>query len=121
MVLDKRNDKMGKNQNKENKNAKIGKKDQKEAEKRPEMRKDSTYAWLSLVLVLFFWIPLLNVFFFLPASIYFGIKAMKKARKEPTKHGGFWIALISVVVASVSFAYSLVVLIMSLSGKIPAP
>jgi len=83
-------------------------------------RKDSTYAWLSLVLALFFFVPLLNVLFFLPASVYFGIKAMINTRRKPEEYGGFWVALASVIFASVSFVYALVILILSLSGKVPS-
>ena len=77
-----------------------------------------TYAWISLVLVLFFWVPLLNILFFLPASAYFGIRAILASRRNPEKYGGFLIAVFSVSVAFVSFIFAVIVLLMDMSGKV---
>ena len=79
---------------------------------------DSTNARISFILALFFWIPLLNLFPILPASMYFGIKAMVRVKKHPKIFGGFKLALFSVIWASISFIFSAVVLILYIQGKI---
>lgn len=90
----------------------------KKANARQKGKKKSAYAWFSLIFALFFWIPLLNVVFFLPASICFGIKAIVRARRQPKEYGGFALAVISTIFASVSFIASLIILIMSVSGML---
>jgi uncharacterized membrane protein len=82
----------------------------------PKKGKKATYAWISLIIALFFWVPLLNVVLILPASIIFGIKAMIRARKHPELYNGFVLALISTIFASISFVASLIILIMSING-----
>ena len=83
-------------------------------------RKKLKYAWVSLIWALFFWVPILNVVLFLPASILFGIKAMLMAKRSPNIYGGFTLAAISTIFASVSFMASLIILIMSISGMLNA-
>jgi len=80
------------------------------------MKKNSNYAWISLVLALFFWVPILSLVF-LAASVFFGVKAIYKCRKEPQKYGGFYIALISVIFAVLAFFIAAFFLYLSVSGK----
>jgi len=80
-------------------------------------KKDYKYVWLSLILVLFFWVPLINIIL-LPASMYFGVKAMLRARRKPEKYGGFLMALFITIFAFVSFIVGGYILIFSIMGKI---
>lgn len=86
--------------------------------RKKQKKKDFTYVWVSIVCLLFFWVPILNVFFFLPASIISGFKAFEKARADPKRYGGAWIAVFAIVLASVSFVYSAAILLLSFLGKI---
>lgn len=83
-----------------------------------KVKKDSSKAWISLVLALFFWVPLLNIILILPGSIFMGVKAMINAKKKPDKFSGFYLALISVSCASVSFVYAVVILYLNVSGRL---
>ena len=49
------------------------------------IKRDYHYAWIALVLSLFFWIPLLNIVFFLPSAIYLSTKQIRLAKREPEK------------------------------------
>ncbi|PIN86088.1 hypothetical protein COV19_06345 [Candidatus Woesearchaeota archaeon CG10_big_fil_rev_8_21_14_0_10_44_13] len=80
-------------------------------------KKDSTYAWISFLLLFFFWVPLLNLII-LPASIVFGAKAIRDVRADPKRYGGKWIAIISVLCSAISFIFSVVVLYMDIIGKL---
>ncbi|MBW2982482.1 hypothetical protein KY343_06390 [Candidatus Woesearchaeota archaeon] len=52
-----------------------------------KIKKDYHYVWIALILSLFFWVPLLNIIFFLPLAIILSIKQIKLAKKEPNKYG----------------------------------
>lgn len=91
----------------------------KKLKKGPEnANKNSVYAWISLTLVFFFWVPILNVIFILPASMFFGAKAIRNAMREPEQYGGKWVAIIAVIIAAISFVFSLIVLIMDVRGSL---
>lgn len=79
-------------------------------------KKDSKYAWISLVLALFFWIPLINVIV-LQISMFFGVAAMIRAKKHPDRYSGFLIALIPTIFAFISFIIGGYILILNLLGK----
>jgi len=81
-------------------------------------KKISEYTWLSLLFLLFFWIPILNVIFFLPASMYFGTKAINRSRKDPDKYKGTGIAVFSTSFALLSFVYGLYILSVSLNNSV---
>lgn len=55
-------------------------------------KKDRELALLSLIFLCFIWVPLFNVFFFIPLSFYFGLRALYLAHKYPTKYGGRFLA-----------------------------
>lgn len=82
-----------------------------------KQKKNSSYAWISLILALFFWVPLLNLLI-LPLSIYFGVKAIKRVKKDPKKYGGFAIAVFSVIWASISLIFSIIFFVLDALGKI---
>lgn len=89
------------------------------SKKKSENKKpDSSYAWLSLIFACLFWVPFLNIILFLPASIYFGIRAVNGAKKNPKIYGGYKLAIFCIVWASFSFIFSIIVLILILTGKI---
>ena len=96
----------------------MAKKNKKTINNKQEFKKDSFYAWVSLGLAFFFWVPLLNVILLLPGSMYFGVRAMKMAKRDPEKHGGFWLALISTIFAGTSFIFAAIILVMDITGKI---
>ena len=90
----------------------------KKSRKIKKEKRDSTYAWISLGLALFFWVPLLNVLIILPGSLYFGVRAIQQSRKEPKKYGGLVLASIVVVFSSISFIFAAIILYMSVTGKV---
>jgi len=66
-------------------------------------KKDSTHAWLSIILLLFFWIPLLNIILFLPASIHFAIKSIRKCKQHPESFKGHKLAIFSLITSIIFF------------------
>ncbi|MBU0535831.1 MAG: hypothetical protein KKE20_02615 [Nanoarchaeota archaeon] len=80
--------------------------------------KESGYAWAAIILALFFWVPIFNVFLFLPASLYCGVTAIRNVRRDPEKHEGMALSIVAVVFASISFVYALIVLILTSTGRI---
>lgn len=84
--------------------------------KRIPAKKNYNYPLISLGILLFSWLPLLNVFVILPLSLYFGIKGMLRTRKNPGMYGGFWISLISIIIASALWVISATILILSMQG-----
>lgn len=65
-----------------------------------QSRKSKLKAIVSFVCGLTFWIPILNLIFGVGA-IYFGIKALTSIRKEPSKYGGKWLAIIGMTLGIV--------------------
>ncbi|HLC98584.1 MAG TPA: hypothetical protein VJC00_01095 [Candidatus Nanoarchaeia archaeon] len=84
-----------------------------------QTKKDMAYVWISLVLLLFVWVPVLNVLFFIPASLYFSITALTRAKKEPEKYRGLVFAAVLVVIGAISFLVSLYYLVY-FSGEMQA-
>ncbi len=83
-----------------------------------QKKTDKTEAGISFVFLLFFWVPLLNVVFTLPASIYFGIKAIRKSRKYPTRYKGFKLAVFSIAASIISLIGSYVYFVLVHLGRI---
>ncbi|MBD3249752.1 hypothetical protein GF336_06930 [Candidatus Woesearchaeota archaeon] len=80
------------------------------------VKKKSKNAWVALMVSLFFWVPLLNVIIFLPLAIFLSSKQMVLARKRPDRYGGFVLSMLVLLHASISFIFSLRVLLMSYYG-----
>lgn len=76
-------------------------------------KKKYTYAWIALILSLFFWVPILNIVFFLPSAIYLSIKQIRLARKEPEKYGMIIFSSLILAHSSFSIVVSIIVLILS--------
>ena len=83
-----------------------------------ETKKDRKLAWASLGFAMLFWVPLFNVFVFMPASIYLGSKAIHHSVKQPERYGGLVLASVSVFIAVISFIFALAVLILTSTGRI---
>ncbi len=79
-------------------------------------KKKSKDAWAALALSLFFWVPLLNVIFFLPAAIFLSSKQIAMSRKRPDVYGGVILSVIVLFHASISFILSLRILVLSYFG-----
>ena len=79
--------------------------------KNKKTKKDNSYAWISLILLLFLWVPILNVFLIIPASLFFSTTALIRARRSPEKYGGFAFALILVTVAALCWIAAFIMLI----------
>lgn len=82
------------------------------------------YVGISLALDLLFLVPLINLIA-LPFSIFFGVKAIRNAIKNPYRYGGKWIAIISiifaaifVIFAAISFIFAAIVFFMYSEGMI---
>lgn len=88
--------------------------------KKNKKKQDCSYAWIALVLACLFWVPFLNIILFLPASIYFGIRAIKEAKKNPKKYGGHKLGIFCIIWASLSLIFSIIVLVLIINGEIGA-
>lgn len=80
-------------------------------------KKDCVYMWISLILASLFWVPLINLAA-LPASVFFGVKAIMNAKSQPERYGGRWVAIAAVVFAAVSFVFAATVFLMNVTGRI---
>ncbi|MBD3313306.1 hypothetical protein GF345_02590 [Candidatus Woesearchaeota archaeon] len=90
----------------------------KRTNRKKQIKKDKRLAWASLGFAMLFWVPLFNVFVFMPASIYFGSKAIHRSIKQPERYGGIVLASVSVFIAAISFIIALGVLILTSTGRI---
>ena len=80
-----------------------------------DMGKSRLMPMASFLFGLFFWIPLLNLLFGVPA-LYFGIMALKKINHNPTKCGGKWFAVIGIILAAVVYTTFLIGISMCIFG-----
>jgi len=80
-------------------------------------KKNYTYAWVALILSLFFWIPILNIVLFLPSAIYLSIKQIRLARKEPEKYGKLIFPVLVLAHSSFSIIISIIILFLSTTGR----
>lgn len=78
-------------------------------------KKSKATAIASFVFGLTFWIPLLNLIFG-AFAVYFGIKSLKNIRKEPTKYGGKWFAVIGTILGLLVYLFYFTGLGMCLYG-----
>ena len=78
-------------------------------------KKDRVYAWIALVLLLFSWIPLLGVFLFLPAAMYLSIKQIRLVKRNAKKYGGYWLAVVVLVLSVLSFIAGVLILTYSIN------
>ena len=72
-------------------------------------KKDRKYFWIAFVLSLFAWVPLLNIFFFIPVAIFFAVKQILRARKDSETYGG---KIISIIL----LAWLLVLVVLAIIG-----
>ena len=79
------------------------------------MEKSKGTAVASLVLGLFFWIPLINLIFG-ALAVYLGVKSLIKIRKEPSKYYGKWLAITGIILGALVYATYLIGLGMCLYG-----
>ena len=78
-------------------------------------KKSRAMAITSFVFSLFFWVPLLNLFFG-ALSIYLGIKSIRKIKKEPNLYGGRWLAIIGITLSVIVYITYFTGVGMCLSG-----
>jgi len=81
-------------------------------------KKDHKYTWIALIFSLFFWVPLLNIIFFLPTSIYLSTKQIRLARKEPEMYGRLIFPVIVLTHSTFSIVASGFILYLSTTGKL---
>ena len=81
-------------------------------------KKNYSYVWIALVLSLFFWVPLLNIMFFLPLAIFFSIKQIILIKKEPERYGRIIFHSLILAHSSFSIMASAFILYLSISGKL---
>ncbi|MEK6983234.1 MAG: DUF4190 domain-containing protein [Nanoarchaeota archaeon] len=67
-----------------------------------DRKKSKSMALTSYVFGLFTWVPLLNLFFGVLA-IYLGLKAIGKIKKDATKYGGKWFAIIGIILGIIVY------------------
>lgn len=65
-------------------------------------KKSKAMALASFIFALFFWIPLLNMIFG-ALSIYLGVSALKKIKKEPQLYSGKWYAIIAITLSALVY------------------
>lgn len=78
------------------------------------MKKSNGTAIASFIFGLFFWIPLINFIFAIPA-IYFGIKALKNIRQDKS-YGGKWFAITGIILGALVYVTYLTGLGMCMFG-----
>ena len=71
-----------------------------------EQKKSIAMAATSFVFGLFFWIPLLNLIFG-ALSMYLGLKALRKIKKEPKLYGGRWYAFLGITLSVLIYLFYL--------------
>ncbi|MBI2140103.1 DUF4190 domain-containing protein [Candidatus Woesearchaeota archaeon] len=69
------------------------------------MAQDNSRAVISLVLAVFFWIPLLNIPIAI-ASIYMGIRALKNIRERPQHYSGRKYAVAAITISAITLAFT---------------
>jgi hypothetical protein len=81
-------------------------------------KKHYYYAWIALILSLFFWVPILNIVLFLPSAIYLSIKQIMLAKKEPERYGSLIFPILILVHSTFSIIVSTYILYISATGKL---
>ncbi len=81
-------------------------------------KKDYSYVWIALVLSLFFWVPLLNVVFFLPLAVYLSIKQIRLAKTEPEKYGTLIFPALILAHSSFSIIASIIIMFLNSTGRL---
>ena len=81
-------------------------------------KKNKTYAWIAVMFCLFFWVPILSIFFFLPAAIYCSIKQIRLVRRDAERYGGFVMSVICLIFSSISLLIGIIIFILSTLNKI---
>lgn len=85
---------------------------------RQKKKKDYRFAWIALILSLFFWVPILNLIFFLPSAIYLSTKQIKLAKKDPKIYGRLIFPGIVLVHSTFSIIVSLFILYLGTTGRL---
>jgi uncharacterized membrane protein len=78
--------------------------------------KSKAHAIAAFSFGLTFWIPVLNMIFGI-FSIYFGIKALRNIKKDPTKYGGKWLAVVGIILSGFVYITFIIGLGMCFSGN----
>jgi len=81
-------------------------------------KKDYYLAWIALILSLFFWVPILNILFFLPLAIYLSIKQIKLAKKQPEIYGRLIFPVLILAHSTFSIIASTFILYLSTTGRL---
>ena len=80
-----------------------------------QQKKSKTMALASFIFALFFWIPLLNLIFG-ALSIYLGIKALRKIKKESKLYYGKWYAVIAIILSALVYIFYFTGVVMCIYG-----
>jgi hypothetical protein len=80
-----------------------------------DRNKSRSGALTSFIFSLTFWIPLLNLIFCGIGSMV-GFRSLKKIRKTPKTHGGFWFIIVCFILTAIVYVTYLAALGMCLAG-----